>query len=164
MLKNGSINYDLFIQKAMRHAIRDLLRFVSEKGMPENHYFYIEFLTQFPGVSLPDNVKEDYPQDMMICLQYEYWDLKAEDDAFSVTLIFDDEEFNIIIPYASILKFTDPSVDFGIEFSSEDISLDAEQLQSLMDELDEHEGVINAEATQENNIISFAAFKKDHDL
>ncbi|MBA4249854.1 MAG: hypothetical protein C0432_05065 [Candidatus Puniceispirillum sp.] len=164
MLKNGSINYDLFIQKAMRQAIRDLLRYASEKGIPENHYFYIEFLTHFPGVSLPENVREEYPQDMMICLQYEFWDLKAEDDAFSVTLIFDDEEYNIVVPYASILKFSDPSVDFGIEFSTDDIALDAEHLQALMDELDE-ENKIKVEDSDKplDNVVSFSAFKKDHD-
>lgn len=164
MLKNGSINYDLFIQKAMRQAIRDLLGFVAEKGMPEGHYFYIEFLTQYPGVLLPSSVRIDYPQDMMICLQYEFWDLKVEDDAFSVTLIFDDEEFNIVVPYAAILKFTDPSVDFGIEFSAEDISFDAEQLQSLINELDEDDKEKDSsKENRQDNIISFSAFKKDHD-
>lgn len=165
MLKDGSINYDLFIQKAMRQAIRDLLHFVSKQGMPEGHYFYIEFLTQHPGVLIPPSVRVDYPKDMMICLQYEFWDLKAEDDAFSVTLIFDEEEFNIVVPYSSILKFTDPSVDFGIEFSLEDISFDADQLQSLIKELDEDEMTSSNFSKEgcQNNIISFSAFKKDND-
>ena len=117
MTQNTSIDYELVIQGAVRRAIRDIIAEVAQKGLPGNHHFYIDFLTNYPGAQIPSSLKEEYPEDMTIAIQYEFYDLTVDQDSFAVTLVFDDSEERIVVPFNAILKFADPSVDFGVEFT-----------------------------------------------
>ena len=42
-------------------------------------------------------------------------------DKFEVNLVFDEEDEHIVIPFQSIVNFYDPSVDFSIDFSPEEM-------------------------------------------
>jgi len=53
---------------------------------------------------------------MTIVLEHQFWDLAVTDDAFAVTLSFQNRPERLTIPLAAISAFTDPSVKFELRF------------------------------------------------
>jgi len=115
--KITKFDYEQLVQESLRSVVRDALTQVSKSGLPGNHHFYISFRTDFPGVDLPDYLLDQYPEEITIVLQYEFWDLEVEDDSFFVTLCFNDIHERLTIPFKAIVSFVDPSVKFGLQFS-----------------------------------------------
>ena len=96
------------------HLFQNILRHVQTDGLRDSQYFYITFDTRHPGVQIPDYLRSKYPNDMSIVLQYEFWDLSAEDQQVSVQLKFDGRLEKIVIPYTAIREIIDPSINFRI--------------------------------------------------
>lgn len=115
MARNKAIDYDGYLQKALRQVVRDVLTDVAAHGLPGDHHFYITFATNHPWVVLPPHLKEEYPDEMVIVLQHEFWDLEVRNDGFSVTLCFDDIDERITVPFMALINFVDPSVKFGLQ-------------------------------------------------
>jgi hypothetical protein len=111
-----TLNYSDFIDKAMRGVVRDVLRRVLAGGLPGEHHFYISFATDFPGVRISEGLKAKYPQEITIVLQHQFWDFKVEDQQFQVTLSFGGVPEKLVIPFAALTAFADPSVKFGLQF------------------------------------------------
>lgn len=118
-MAESSYNYDKYVQDALLGVVRDLLRRVAAEGLLGNHYFYINFKTQYPGVQIPDYLKEKHPDEITIVFQYQFWDLKVFDDHFSVVLSFNGDHETLKIPFSSITGFVDPYVKFGLQFRPE---------------------------------------------
>jgi hypothetical protein len=112
------LRYDLMIEAALRDVVRETIVTVAQSGLPGEHHFYITFLTNFPGVEIPDYLRKQYPDEMTIVLQYQFFGLKLEDDNFSVTLSFNNVKEHLVIPIESITTFADPSVNFALQFQS----------------------------------------------
>jgi uncharacterized protein len=110
------LDYNQLVETALRGAVREALKRVAEFGLPGNHHFYITFRTDQPGVELPDYLHERYPEEMTIVLQHQYWGLEANEDWFQVTLSFNKVPERLVIAYAAITAFADPSVQFGLQF------------------------------------------------
>jgi hypothetical protein len=110
------LDYNQLVETALRSAVREALKRVAEFGLPGNHHFYITFRTDQPGVELPDYLHERYPEEMTIVLQHQYWGLEAHEDWFQVTLSFNKVPERLVIPFAAITAFADPSVQFGLQF------------------------------------------------
>lgn len=110
------IRYDILAQDALRGVIRKVLQEVNRTGLPGNHHFFITFVTGAPGVRVSPRLKEKYPEQMTIVLQHQYWDLEVSETGFEVTLSFSDVAEKLVIPYAAIRGFYDPSVNFELEF------------------------------------------------
>ena len=53
---------------------------------------------------------------MTIVLQHRFWDLSVEDDGFEVKLTFDGIPERLVVPFAAIRVFFDPSVRYGLQF------------------------------------------------
>jgi hypothetical protein len=117
MSKITKFDYEHLVQESVRSVVREALSQVSKGGLPGNHHFYISFRTDYPGVDLPDYLQEQYPEEITIVLQYEFWDLEVEEDCFFVTLCFNDIHERLTIPLQAIVSFVDPSVKFGLQFS-----------------------------------------------
>lgn len=115
-MSQDHIDYEGLIENALRGVVRDCLATASEEGLPGAHHFYITFLVNYPGVILPQRLKEQYPQEMTIVLQNRFWDLQVDEDAFSVGLSFSGIGEIIVIPFEAITGFADPSVNFGLRF------------------------------------------------
>lgn len=115
-MDSDRIDYDALIQDALRGAVRDMLRRVAVSGLPGAHHFYIAFRTRAPGVVIPDHLRARYPDEMTIVLQHRFWDLEAGDDAFSIRLSFNGKPERLVIPYAALAGFVDPSVQFALQF------------------------------------------------
>ena len=111
------MNYDRMTQLALRGVVRDAIRrVIREDGLPGAHHFYITFLTRYPGVDIDDSLAKKYPEEITIVLEHQYWDLKAHDDSFEVTLKFGGVPKYISVPYTAITRFHDPSVGFAMQF------------------------------------------------
>ena len=78
--------YDELVQKALISVVRDVLKDVSKNGLPGNHHFYIRFRTDHPKTKVPKFLKERHPEEVMIVIQYQYWNLDVTDTYFSVDL------------------------------------------------------------------------------
>lgn len=110
------IRYDLLTQQALRGVVRAVLADTAKKGLPGDHHFYISFETQAEGVRLSDRLRAQYPEDMTIILQHQFWDLSVTDAGFEVGMSFGGIPEKLYIPFAAVTGFFDPSVQFGLQF------------------------------------------------
>ena len=110
------IRYDLLTQKALRGVVRTVLTDAAKKGLPGDHHFYIGFDTHAPGVRLSERLRAQYPEQMTIILQHQYWDLIVSDQGFEVGLSFGGIPEKLTVPFDAISSFFDPSVQFGLQF------------------------------------------------
>lgn len=113
------IRYDLQVQEALRSVVRKVLADAARDGLPGEHHFYITFRTQAPGVKMSTRLREQYPEEMTIILQYQFWDLKVEDSFFEVGLHFKNVPERLHVPFDAVAGFYDPSVQFGLKFEAQ---------------------------------------------
>jgi len=110
------IRYDLLTQQALRGVLRSVLTDAAKKGLPGDHHFYISFDTRAEGVHLSDRLRTQYPDEMTIILQHQFWDLKVGEEEFEVGLSFGGVPERLTVPFEAINGFFDPSVKFGLQF------------------------------------------------
>jgi hypothetical protein len=113
---DDTLRYDRMVESALRNVVRQAVNEVQAKGLPGDHHFYITFMTDFPGVQIPSYLRERYPGEMTIVLQYQFSDLGVTDDKVLVTLSFNNIPEKLVIPLAAITIFADPSVNFALQF------------------------------------------------
>jgi hypothetical protein len=114
------IPYDEIVQEALRAVVGRVLGSIVSGGgsLPGPHHFYITFKTGAPGVSIPQHLRERFPDEMTIVLQNKFWDLEVLAHSFSVSLTFNQVPAKLTIPFAAITAFVDPAVDFGLQFQA----------------------------------------------
>jgi hypothetical protein len=110
------IGYQALTDAALRGVVRDALRRVEKTGLMANHHFRVTFKTLYPGVEIPDFLREQYPEEMTIILQHQFWGLKVRDDRFDVTLSFRKVPATLTVPFAALTQFMDPGVEFELQF------------------------------------------------
>jgi hypothetical protein len=111
------IRYDILTQEAMRGVIRSVLADAAVHGLPGEHHFYITFDTTAEGAKLSPRLRAQYPQEMTIVLQHQFWDLNVDDEAFSVGLSFNGIPEMLTVPLLSIKRFEDRAVHFMLQFA-----------------------------------------------
>ena len=99
---------------ALRGVVRAVLQRVLKRGVPGDHHFFITFDTRAPGVGLSKRLKEQYPHEMTIVLQHQFWDLAVTEDRFEVRLSFNNIPERLIIPFSAVRIFQDPTVHFAL--------------------------------------------------
>ena len=149
------MHYDAMVHDALRGVVKAALkRAASPGGLPGDHHFYITFRTRMPGVSIPKHLAERFPEEMTIVLQHRYWDLKVDDDAFSVGLSFGGVPSTLVVPFAAVTRFHDPAVEFSLTF----------QANAGDEMIEEHEQPENDSPTTEtkdgSNVVSVDFTKK----
>ncbi|GAB5377740.1 MAG: SspB family protein [Acuticoccus sp.] len=112
------IRYDVLVQDALRGVVRKVLREVADSDLPGEHHFYIAFDTTAPGVRMSSRLRQQHPEEMTVVLQHQFWDLSVTDHTFEVGLSFGGVPERLLIPFAAIKGFFDPSVQFGLQFDS----------------------------------------------
>jgi len=118
-IPESQIPYDEIVQEALRDVVGRVLTQVERTGgLPGEHHFYITFRTRMPGVSIPKHLVERFPEEMTIVLQHRYWDLKVEDDFFTVGLSFGNVPSTLVVPFAAVTRFHDPAVEFSLTFQA----------------------------------------------
>jgi hypothetical protein len=109
--------YDLLTQQALRGVVRTVLAEAAKrKGLPGDHHFYISFDTKAEGVRISERLRVQYPEQMTIILQHQFWDLVAHERGFEVGLSFGGIPEKLAIPFEAVTGFFDPSVQFGLQF------------------------------------------------
>lgn len=131
------IDYPSLIDEAMRGVVRRVLGMVAKEGLPDKHHFFVSFSTDFPGVRISPQLRERYPDEMTIVLQHQYWDLKVLEDQFSIMLSFNNIPEKLVVPYAALTAFADPSIKFGLQFHSHPTATDEEHQPSYGQDNDE---------------------------
>jgi len=156
------IGYEALTQAAMRGVVREALR-QAEKGSapPGDHHFYITFRTKAPGVKLPDHLVEQFPDEMTIVVQHQYWDLEVHDGHFEIVLKFNRVPQHLSIPYVALTRFVDPAVNFGVSFekpgSGEENEVVAPALESPDAEVDADE---TPAASDGETVVNLDAFRR----
>ena len=110
------LNYPKLIQETLRGVVTRVLSIVAEEGLPGEHYFYVSFRTDHPGVRVPPFLRDQYPDEMSIVLQNQFWDLEVDAEGFSVTLTFNAARHRLTVPLAAVTAFVDPTAEFGLRF------------------------------------------------
>jgi uncharacterized protein len=111
------MGYEALAQEALRGVVKAALkRAAGPGGLPGAHHFYVTFKTRAPGVSIPPELAEKYPDEMTIVIQHQFWDLAPGETFFSVTLRFGGQPKRLSMPYQAVTRFYDPSVQFLLQF------------------------------------------------
>lgn len=112
------IRYDLLVREALRGVVRRVIADVAKNGLPGDHHFYVSFDTGAEGVRISPRMKAQYPEEMTIVLQHQFWDLTVTETGFEVGLSFGGVPERLVVPFEAIKGFFDPSVQFGLEFET----------------------------------------------
>jgi uncharacterized protein len=119
------IRYDVLARDALRGVLRRVLTDAAEHGLPGEHHFFITFLSTADGVKLSPRLLAQYPEEMTIILQHQFWDLVVTEDRFEVGLSFGGIPERLVVPFAAIKSFLDPSVQFGLQFEPSETAAEA---------------------------------------
>ena len=125
------LRYDKMVETALRGVVKGSVEEVIEHGLPGDHHFYITFLTDYPGVKIPDYLRDRYPGEMTIVLQYQFSDLFVDDKLLKITLSFNNVPEKLEVPLAAISIFADPSVNFALQFQPLGDAMDEADLAAL---------------------------------
>lgn len=160
-----AIRYDKMVEKALRGVVIQALNHVVENGLPNDHHFYVTFITDYPGVEIPPYLREQYPEEMTIVLQYQFYGLETFEDKFTVTLSFNNQPEKLVIPLEAVTIFADPSVNFALQFQPmEDIEEDEDDLPppppSKTGKNDPGSKPAKGKVGAEGNVITLDKFRK----
>jgi hypothetical protein len=149
------INYDRLVKDSLKLVVKRALEQTAEQGLSGDQHFFITFLTDFPGVNIPDYLENEYPEELTIVLENQFWNLKVLETKFSVALNFNSKIETIEVPFDAIVEFSDPSEDFVLQFEPpEDGFVD-------MIEMNHHEIIESIDDENNNNkVISLDLFRK----
>jgi uncharacterized protein len=151
--------YEKWIEQALRHVVAQAIEHVALEGLPGGHHFYLTFRTDHPDVEIPQRVRAQYPTEMTIVLQHQFWDLSydREAEAIHVGLSFGGVPSKLTIPLSAVVEFADPHIRYGLRFQPADApSAAPEESQPAAPE---------AEATDEKpaepgQVVSLDAFRR----
>jgi len=157
------IGYEALTQAAMRGVVREAMR-QAEKGSapPGDHHFYVTFRTKAPGVKIPEHLTEQFPEEMTIVIQHQYWDLEVHDGHFEIVLKFNRVPQHLSIPYVALTRFVDPAVNFGVSFEKagtgeEEASVVAPAIEQANSSSEESPTDSDADA---DTVVSLDAFRR----
>ena len=125
-MTSSPLDYARLMQHALRSVVREALGVAAEEGLPGEHHFYITFDTQHPGVDIPDWLQAQYPEELTIVVQHEFWDLAVTAERFSVGLSFSERPVKLTVPFDAVLTFVDPHAEFGLKFDPQEDDEDEE--------------------------------------
>ncbi len=130
-----SIDYQLLIDEAMLSIVRKVLHNTCNTGLIGEQSFYISFKTDDPEVVLSQHIRQRYPKEITIVLQYQFKDLRVLEDRFSVNIAFVGIPETIVVPFSSLTSFIDPIANFSLQFNrnKETIDFEVETFDSYLD-------------------------------
>ena len=161
-MTSNPLDYGRLMQRALRSVVHEALAVAVEDGLPGQHHFYISFDTSHPGVDVPDWLKAQYPEELTIVLQHEFWDLAVTSDRFSVGLSFSERPVKLTVPFDAVLTFVDPHAEFGLKFDPHEVDDEDElgDLGDLEDEDDEPDPTPPAGGKGKGEVVSLDRFRK----
>ena len=124
------IRYDVLAQEALRGVVRKVMAEIAQTGLPGEHHFFITFDTHHPGVRISSRLAAQYPDEMTVVMQHQFWDLTVTDTAFEIGLSFNGIPERLLVPFKAINAFVDPQASFGLKFDAEVADEASEQPES----------------------------------
>jgi uncharacterized protein len=120
--------YEKWIEQALRHVVSQAIEHVAMHGLPGGHHFYLTFRTGDPGVEIPQRMRAQYPQEMTIVLQHQFWELgfNRETQSIQVGLSFGGVPAKLSIPLDAVVEFADPQIRYGLRFPPRDEAAEAD--------------------------------------
>jgi len=152
-MEKSFIDYGSRINKALLEVIKGILLDLSVSNISTNHCFYITFNTKHKEVEISSNLKKQYPSEMTIILQNQFWDLSINDSFFQVTLSFNRKKEILVIPFESIKRFNDPFVKFSLEL----------EIKTKAEKMKKYKSTSKNKKEVKNKIISLENFRKKKD-
>lgn len=165
MAEDG-FRYDRMVEDALRGVVRDAIAQAAREGLTGDHHFYITFHTRFPGTKIPEYILARHPEEMTIVLQHQFWGLELDEVGFEVTLSFSGVSERLVVPYAAITGFADPSAKFGLQFQveggDEDDDEDDDVVEFVADDavLGDAEKPAAPAGSEDGKVIALDAFRK----
>jgi hypothetical protein len=152
--------YEEWIETALRQVVAQAISHVAVHGLPGSHHFYLTFRTDHPGVSVPHRLRAQYPEEMTIVLQHQFWDLKYDKDegVISVGLSFGGVPSTLVIPLDAMTSFADPQIRYGLRFRS--IMPEAGALPVPVPEAPAADASAPEEKPAEPQVVSLDAFRR----
>jgi hypothetical protein len=95
-------------------VMKKLLMLIAQNKPQENGGFFIEFKSNYPGVTMPFNKNQEL---VTISLKEKFFNLTLEENEMSVILSFKNQLQKVVIPYKAITNFFDPHCNFKIDLS-----------------------------------------------
>ncbi|MEJ5155367.1 ClpXP protease specificity-enhancing factor SspB [Gluconobacter wancherniae] len=166
-LPDSLLPYDDWVEDAYREVMLRAIEHVAAEGLPGAHHFYLTFRTDRPGVVVPSRLRAQYPEEMTIVIQHQFWDLALDRDknTVSVGLSFGGVGSILVIPVSAITAFADPHIRMALRFASahgeleEDIEIPEDAVEP--DDIDPaHHPEVQIEEPKEAEVVSLAAFRK----
>ena len=157
------IGYEALTQAAMRGVVREAMRQAAKGSAPPgDHHFYVTFRTKAPGVKIPDHLIEQFPEEMTIVIQHQYWDLEVHDGHFEIILKFNRVPQHLSIPYVAMTRFVDPAVNFGVSFEKgESLEADASVVAPAPDAAEtEADAAAENDGAEGETVVSLDAFRR----
>ena len=151
------IGYGRLVQEALRGVARAALQHAAREGLPGEHHFYVTFRTAADGVALPARLAAQFPDEMTIILQHQFWNLEVDERSFSVTLRFGGQPERLTVPFEALTAFVDPSVEFGLRFVSGDEPAGEATPAAAASTPDSEPGT---PGSGQDKVVDLAAFKK----
>jgi hypothetical protein len=78
-------------------------------------HVYIVFRTDVPDIRLPSHLRLQYPEELSIVLQHQFFDLSVQEASFSVTLSFNQKNERITVPWSAITRFRDVIAQWDVQ-------------------------------------------------
>lgn len=164
---SDSLPYDQWIEDALRGVVHQALHHASRNGLPGDHHFYVTFRTEAEGVRIAPELRAEYPDEMTIVLQHQFWDLEVDDDSFGVSLNFHGKPQRLYVPLSALTAFGDPSVNFGMQLKTVGVRAAEEEEASEQDAppADSDDAAIKAvdaepRASESGEVVALDAFRK----
>ena len=140
------INYSQILNKNLINVLKDVLLDIITNGLKEGHHLYITFYTNNNKTIIPDWLKDQFPEEMTIVIQHEYWNLKVFENKFNISLSFNNIKADLSIPFKAIISFADPFANFGLKLKTKNRN---------------QKNIIEKKPLKmKNNVIEFKKFKK----
>ena len=148
------IDYQKILNKNLLNVFIDILKEIEKNGLDGNNHLYISFKTNNSKNIVPNWLLQKYPNEMTIVIQHEYYHLSVNKNEFNIGLSFNNKKFDLKISFDSVISFTDPSANFGLNyhFNKSDIEILQKQKKDIKKKRKEY----NA-----SNVINFTNFKKN---
>jgi len=163
-----TLRYDRWIEDALKSVVRKALTYCQEHGLPGEHHFYVTFSTDHPDVIIPDSLRAQYPEEITIVMEHEFWDLEVDENFFDVTLSFADVKTPIHVPFEAVTGFADPSVKFGLQFKMEllddaDVELEGDEPVDAQNSASESSADSSEKEDEESkdNVVALDAFRNN---
>jgi hypothetical protein len=151
--------YETWIEQALRQVVAQAIEHVAVQGLPGGHHFYITFRTDHPGVDIPQRIRAQYPKEMTIVLQHQFWDLGFDRDTkiIQVGLSFGGVPSKLFIPLDAVVEFADPHIRYGLRFQPAEAPAAAEPPPPAPEPEPDPPAAKDAEPAQ---VVSLDAFRR----